>query len=140
MEQVMHCLRAIAIISILALPLSAAHAQLRISRAPNGQTTALSGLTTRDEAEGCMHKALRGRIVGREFEADNVTLNGIVLEYSNGIRVSVNVNLPAEHLDMASRSAEYDGLQRLTRPGRLMNGRAIACGAGGRVSILEAIW
>lgn len=101
----------------------------------SGHTTKLSGLY--DDAS-CSPKLFSGKVVKREFSADAVTLDGFVIERPDGTRTFINVVVSSD-LDMNTRPAVYDGLQRLTRAGRTVRGIALACGAGGRVLTVESL-
>lgn len=118
----------------IASPLSAG--QIHIEQTHDGKTLALSGLFADQTCTGAQRI---GRIVTRKFDSDGLTLDGIVLELGDGTRDFINVDRPDSKLNMARASAVYDGLQRLTRIGRIAHVRVLLCGAAGRVETLESI-
>ena len=73
-----------------------------------------------------------------QFSLGRLTVTGFVVERADGTRQFVNVDMPAD-LSMSERDAVFDGLQRLLEQGRVVGGRAVSCGAGGRVLTLESI-
>jgi hypothetical protein len=79
-----------------------------------------------------------GRIIQRKFGSDGLILNGIVVETSGG-RVFVNVEVELDKLDNATRSWIVNGLQTLLAEGRSVEFTVVACGAAGRVEILNAV-
>jgi hypothetical protein len=113
---------------------SQALGDVRVKQA-GGHTILVSGLYN---DSSCTLKKFEGRIIKREFNADAETLSGVVIEHRDGTRDFINVSIPTD-LDMATRSAVYDGLQRLTKIGRTVRGQMLACGAAGRVENVETI-
>ncbi len=114
---------------------NSAFGAVQIRQNAKHETTEVSGLFGDST---CSSIGVFGRVVKREFAADALTLTGFVVEHGDGTRQFINVEIPP-HLDMTTRESVFDGLQRLLKEGRLVTGRALACGAAGRVLTLEQI-
>ncbi len=112
-----------------------ATAQIRYRQNNKWETTELSGLFGEPD---CSSSPLRGKVVKREFAEDALTVKAFVVEIPNGTREFVNVELP-ENLDRATQSIVLDGLQRLLREGRDVNGVVEICGGSGRFLFLGEI-
>jgi hypothetical protein len=86
----------------------------------------------------CHLSEFDGRIAKRDFEDDAISLKGITVEYHDGTREFINVEIPAG-LNMAILGRVVNGLQRLSKEGRRAQGRYFYCGAAGRVRYLDEI-
>ena len=113
-----------------------AFGQVRFAQNGNGQTTALTGLF--HDADCSTSVDVSGRVIKREFAKDGLTVSGFVVERGDGTRKFVNVDVP-NGLDMVTRDAVFDGLQRMLKQDRIVYGQAAACGAGGRFLTLERL-
>jgi hypothetical protein len=122
--------------SAIGLLAKQADAEVRFSQNKSNQTISLSGLV--DPDANCSLVGIGGRVVKRDFGNDALTITGFVVERADGTRQFVNVDMPA-NLSMSERDAVFDGLQRLLEQGRVVGGRAVSCGVGGRVLTLESI-
>lgn len=102
------------------------------------RTVALSGLN--DDLTCATRLALRGRVVTREFYADGVSLKDFVVETPDGERDDVSV-VQYSTLDIGEfpHSVVENGLQRLTRPERLIRAGVVRCGADGSNLTLDQI-
>jgi hypothetical protein len=99
------------------------------------QTVELAGL---DSDKSCgPSKSLNGKIVKRDFAADELTVTGFVIESSDGTRDEISVLVP-ENLAHFPDEVIQDGLQRLLKVGRIVRGRALICGNGGNL-VLDQI-
>jgi hypothetical protein len=112
-----------------------AQARIRVTQDGQGRTTSISGLYADDT---CSVRPLTGKVVKRDFEDDGTTLKGFVVERADGTREYINADAPTG-LDMATSRAVYDGLQRLTKVGRRVTGKVLACGVAGAVMSVETI-
>src|SRR5271154_2914124 len=92
-----------------------------------GITVNVSGLQ-KNMDDSCHPGTFDGLVVKRSFADDAVTLTGITLEFSDGVRTFINVDTPPD-MNMALRSRVFDGLQRLSNVGRHVMGQFYACGA-----------
>ncbi len=118
-----------------------------------GADSAVAEIRTRQDAKGTVYEVdgivanptdchpypIQGRVVGRKFTGNEVKLDSITLEQKDGTRDIVNVDSPPANLSMADLGFVTSGMQRLSKVGRVMHGRAFACGAAGRVSYLDEI-
>ena len=112
-----------------------AFGQVQFQQNRAGHATELSSLYS---DQSCSPIDVKGRVVKRDFADDALTITGFIVERSEGTRQIVNVSIPSD-LGMAARSVVYDGLQRLLKEGRDVRARALACGAAGRVLMLERV-
>jgi hypothetical protein len=87
----------------------------------------------------CHPFEFNGIVVKRSFGNDGLTLTGIVIEQSDGTRSFINVDPVSAYLGMALKYSLIQATQLLTRTGRKVKGRALACGAAGRVLMLDSI-
>ena len=128
-------------VTVLALSIalgsaSAAEADITYKQNKAHQTIALSGLY--DDPSCATNWPLNGRVIRREFESDDLTIKGFIIEKGDGTRDYVNVSVP-DNLSMAVRSIVDDGLQRLLKPGRVISGQAVLCGVSGRIVQLTEV-
>jgi hypothetical protein len=123
------------VLLVAAVSAGAVSAEVRIHDDGKGQVIEVAGLA---DASDCHPFEFGGTIVKRDFADDALTLTGIVIEANDGTREFFNIEIP-KSIDMALKGNVYVGLQRLTQIGRKANGRAFACGAAGRVQILDAL-
>jgi hypothetical protein len=121
----------------LVLTVSSLQAAPRYSQNEKGQVTSIVGLS--DSREGCHPSEMSGVVVKREFQKDEISLSGIVVELPDGTRSFINVIAVPESLPMAQRSNFVTGLQILTKVGRTVSLLVDACGAAGRMLLLDAI-
>jgi hypothetical protein len=83
-----------------------------------------------------------GKIAKVNFDDQGLTIQNFILERSDGDRSLVNVDpvsLNAPGMNMADLSWIVQGLQTLLRPHLYIEGRALACGAAGRVLVLDNV-
>jgi hypothetical protein len=115
----------------------AAHAAVQFTQDHQGVTTAIRGLHVDNT---CGLRPMAGKVVKRTFNSDEIMPTGFVLEGSDGTRTFINIDIDgADDWDEATRRAVYPGLQRLTKPGRMVRGRMLACGAAGGVFSVETV-
>lgn len=115
---------------------SPAIAEIHFTQNRLGETIELSGLYN---DPSCSLAKFSGRVVSRTFADDAISLSGFVVEYRDGTRSYINVGGVPETADMATRWATFDGLQRMTKPGRAVHGHVLQCGAAGGVLNLQEI-
>lgn len=99
--------------------------------------TAVTGLS---EENGCFPAKLNGRVVKRAFDANGITVTSITIEERSGERSFINVD--DENLKTASMSARSNAIramQILLKEGARVNLGIFACGAAGRVMMLDAV-
>ncbi len=131
-------LRRSLVTAVLALPLaSPVSAEVMVKDAPDGTVVGLSGLIL-SSPEMCQPFTFSGRVVKREFGDDVMTVSGFTVEEADGTRTHLNVDDPSS-LGMPTRAVVGQGLQRLTKVGQSVEGRALACGAAGRVSVVDRL-
>ena len=84
-----------------------------------------------------------GKVVKRNFSDDGLALVGLVLELSSGELTHINLDafdtLEEDHVNLADRSWIVQGHQTLLRQGSNVSADVQACGAGGRVLMLDRI-
>lgn len=99
------------------------------------QVTRVSGLAPKAY---CFPAKIAGPIVDRQFAAGGILLQSITIEEPSGERTFINVDL--SELENASK-IDHDliirSLQLLTRKGRSVKAGIVACGAAGRVMVLD---
>lgn len=101
----------------------------------SSRVVALSGLSS---GGMCQSFEMTGTIAGRKFDGARVV--GITVRDKAGIRSYVNVDpVTLDNADMVTIGWANQGLQQLTRKGSRVRLRIDACGAAGRVMILDAI-
>jgi hypothetical protein len=104
------------------------------------RVVALSNLST-----GCdpgSSFSFEGKIAKINFDHDGLMISDFVLEESNGQRSFVNVDrisMDAPGMNRADLGWIVQGLQTLLRPDWYIQGFALACGASGRVLLLDKI-
>lgn len=90
--------------------------------------------------EGCVPSRVSGKVVAREFDKRGTTLTGVTIEEKDGSRTFVNVgDLPTSEMSMVEIEWVNRGLQTLLKQGAGVALVAGACGAAGRVMVLEAV-
>jgi hypothetical protein len=104
---------------------------------PSG--TAIIALSNLFPDNECYPERTSGKIVKRHFRENGLTLSGFVIEGKDGTREFVNVTVDVEKLDAVTRSWVTRGLQILLVEGRSAEITVKACGAAGRVSMLDAV-
>jgi len=87
----------------------------------------------------CFAEKMAGRITKRKFAEDGLTLSGVVIEEPDGNRQYVNVGVELDKADNVTRSWMMRGLNTLLAEGRAVNADIMACGASGRMKMLNAI-
>lgn len=125
-----------AILAFLAVASSAAVAgpKYQLDRT-NSRVVALSGLSS---GGLCQSFEMTGTIAGRKFNGARVV--GITVKDKAGIRSYVNIEpVTLDNADMVTIGWANQGLQQLTRKGSRVRLRIDACGAAGRVMMLDAI-
>lgn len=102
-------------------------------------TQPVSAKNLSDE-DGCFPTRLAGRVVKRAFDKNEIMLTSVTIEQPSGERLLINVDGDKiERSDMASRSNAIRALQILLREGSRVNLGAFACGAAGRVLMLDSV-
>jgi hypothetical protein len=98
----------------------------------------LSGLTT---VHDCVSDGVysTGKVIQRKFDSDGLVLNGFIVEAPSGSREFVNVEVDFDKMDNATKAWIMNGLQTLLAEGRSVEFNVAACGAAGRVEILNAV-
>lgn len=115
--------------------------QVRYTQDVNNNTTALAGLFNPGPFKDSLCEQgipFSGTVVKREFDVDAVSVNGFVVEFQDGSRWGVNVEIP-KGLSMTPRDIVSNGLQRLLREGRVVKGTVSRCGVAGHVLILQSV-
>lgn len=99
------------------------------------RVTALSGLSS---GGMCQPFEMTGRITDRKFEGPRVV--GFTVADKAGVRSYINIEpINLDNADMVTIGWINQGLQQMTREGSRVRLRIDACGAAGRVMILDAI-
>jgi hypothetical protein len=80
-----------------------------------------------------------GKIVKREFANDGLKLSGFVIEGPDGSREFINAIVDLDKTDATTKSWVMRGLHTLLTEGRSVEVDIMACGASGRVMMLNAI-
>ena len=124
---------AIALLATAALAPGAAFAVSFTQNAAH-QTTAIAGL---NYDPTCERRAMVGRVVKRTFEGDALTLRGFVVEKPDGARGFINVATTG--ITGVEAEIVANGLQRLTKVGRVIHGHVVLCGVSGEVEELDDI-
>jgi len=98
---------------------------------------AITGLV---EQDGCFPARITGRVVKREFNNNGLVVQSVTLEEASGERTFVNVDSGRlDSADLATRSDAIRGLQILLREGSRVTLGVFACGAAGRVIMLNSV-
>ena len=93
------------------------------------------------EENGCLATALVGRVVKRVFAADEIMMKSVTIEEATGERLLINIDdEKIDRANMAARTNAVRALQIMLREGARVNLGVYACGAAGRVLMLDAIW
>jgi hypothetical protein len=112
---------------------------IRFNQNSTHQTVSLSGLNDDNTCTTSRH--LDGRVIGRTFFQDGTSLKDFVVEHPDGSRDDISV--PGDYSVVAvgefPASVIRDGLQRLTKPARIIHGRVVLCGADGSNVTLDSI-
>ncbi len=122
---------------VLVIAAGSAAAEIRARQDAKGDVYEVEGIAA--DPTDCHSFSISGRIAARKFAANGVALDSITLEQRDGTRTIVNVDQPPQSTSMADLGFVTTGLQRLSKVGRTMHGRAFACGAAGRVFVLDEI-
>jgi hypothetical protein len=112
---------------------------IRFTQNSAHQTVSLSGLN--DDNTCLTPGRLDGRVVERKFFQGGMSLKDFVVEHSDGTRddVAIPGDYSTEAIGEFPASVIRDGLQRLTRPGRVVRGRVVLCGVSGSNATLDSI-
>lgn len=103
-------------------------------------TTPIAATNLSDE-NGCHPTALIGRVIKRTFGADEIMMKSVTIEELNGERLLINVDDDKiDRASMAARANAVRALQIMLREGSRVNLGVYACGAAGRVLMLDSIW
>jgi hypothetical protein len=106
-----------------------AAAEVQFTQDHRGNTTSVTGLVSDADSEGCGLRPISGRVVKRAFNKAELLPTGFVLEARDGTRIFVSIALDnPDHWNEATQRAVLPGLQRLTKPGRLVHGKVFSCG------------
>lgn len=96
-------------------------------------------------ADGSMGdvEPITGRVVGRQFAQDQMTLTGFVLELQDGERQFINVDtmisLDQFSVDRASRTWVISGLQRMLNVNNVITGTVQYCAGSGHIAVLNSL-
>jgi hypothetical protein len=103
---------------------------------PSGRTVV--SLSNLSDAEDCYPAKLKGKVAKRTFDARGINLESLVIEEPNGSRSFINGN--SNHGDDAATMGTVKrGLETLLKVGRRVEIGVYACGAAGRVQMLNAV-
>lgn len=124
----------IALVTIAAMPALAGPIETSFS---GTNPVAITGLT---DENGCFPAKLAGRIVKRTFDANAIKVSSIVVEERSGERTFVNIDTnKLDKADNASLSNAIRGMQVLLKEGNRISAGIYACGAAGRVIMLDSV-
>ncbi|GHE69966.1 hypothetical protein GCM10019059_32150 [Camelimonas fluminis] len=104
----------------------------------SGKTpVAASGLSSQGT---CIPVSLKGKVATRTFDKGGVAMQSVVIEERSGGRHFLNVDTAEiAEASMADRSNANRALQILLKDGANVRVKAFACGAAGRVLMLESV-
>ncbi len=102
----------------------------------NHETIELDALN--DDLSCATTSPLSGIVVSRNFDSDGTTVKDFVIAMPDGTRQNVGVSL-SENLGEFQRNVAIDGLQRLLKPGRMIQGHTVLCGVSGSNAMLDQI-
>ena len=115
------------------------HIQYKVS---HDKVVALSNLSKGCDPPQGKSFSLAGKIAKVNFDNQGLIVQNFVLEEDNGERSLINVDpisIDDPGMNMVSLGWIVQGLQTLLRPNLYIQGSAFACGAAGRVLLLDAI-
>jgi len=115
-------------VALIAGGAGSARAAVHYALDAHGNTISINGLVSEANSEGCGLRAMSGRIIKRTFDKDELHPTSFVMEARDGTRVFVKIEFDPDNWDENTRRAVYPGLQRLTKPGRLVRGNMLTCG------------
>ena len=96
--------------------------------------------TNLTDENGCFPTNVRGRVVKRTFAKDEIMLASVTIEQQSGERILINVDSDKiEKANMAARTNAVRALQIMAREGSRVRLGVFACGAAGRVLMLDSI-
>lgn len=104
------------------------------------RVVALSNLS--EGWQGCSPFSFVGKIAKVNFDSQGLLIENFVLETNDGQRSLINVDkisMDEPGMNRADLSWVVQGLQTLLRPNGYIQGSALACGAAGRVLVLDKI-
>jgi hypothetical protein len=87
----------------------------------------------------CDPRQFRGKVVKRQFEEDQVTVEGFVLEHPDGSRDFIGVNLDGKGLSLNTSGWIIRGLQTLLAEGHVVDVTVKFCGVSGHFVMLDAV-
>jgi hypothetical protein len=117
------------------LSVAQAHAAIGFKQNKAHRVIELSGL---NDDSTCTPRSLKGKVISREFQSDDLTVKGFIVENADGTRDHINIYPPDVEGEFM-HGILYDGIQRLTKPGRTARGRVAFCGVSGHVIMLDEI-
>ena len=88
----------------------------------------------------CLPDQFSGRVAKREFDESGLIMTGAVLEFDDGTRQLVNIEVDADAMDMMTIRFVAQGLQILFKEGREASLKLYRCGAAGRFLYVDAVW
>lgn len=95
-------------------------------------------LSNLSDANDCFPAKLKGKVAKRTFDAKGIDLESLVIEEPNGSRNFINGN--SNHgEDAVTMGTVKRGLETLLKVGRRVEVGIYACGAAGRVQMLNAV-
>lgn len=103
---------------------------------PSGR--AVVSLSNLSDADGCFPAKLKGKVATRTFDAKGINLEGLVIEEPNGSRNFINGNTNHGE-DAVTMGTVKRGLETLLKVGRRVEVGIYACGAAGRVQMLNSV-
>lgn len=95
-------------------------------------------LSNLSDANGCFPAKLQGKVATRTFDAAGINLTGLVIEEPDGSRHYINGN-DNHGEDAATMGTVKRGLETLLKVGRRVEVGIYACGAAGRVQMLNSV-
>jgi len=103
---------------------------------PTGRTVVY--LSNLSDADDCYPGKLKGKVAKRTFDAKGINLEGLVIEKPDGSRSFINGN--SNHgEDAVTMGTVKRGLETLLKVGRQVEVGIYACGAAGRVQMLNSV-
>jgi hypothetical protein len=110
-------------------------------REKNGHIVEIIGLSSQCNLGGAPEQFadFRGKILKRDFEDNQIDLQGFIIEMDDGSRIYINVEKIPSDIGLITLDAIVPGLQRMLKEGRIVQGTMRICGAAGHVRELESV-
>ena len=90
--------------------------------------------------DSCHPDQFGGRVAKRKFDESGLIITGAVLEFDDGTRQFVNIEVDTEVMAPIQTGWVVPGLQKLFKEGRDVSLKLYRCGAAGRVLYVDAVW